>query len=110
MFIFYSIDVDHQQQRTGRHSYGMPPLFALHLAVLKEYGIGIVENKRRAVEGEAAVLFLVDPVFLTVPFEPHRYTKCITRRLGRSTGQEHRPANFPPALSAAARRRSSAER
>jgi hypothetical protein len=24
------------------------------------------------------VLLLVDPVLFTVPFEPHRYTKCIT--------------------------------
>ncbi len=63
---------------TGCGSYGVPPPFACHDPVVAENCVGIVENKRGGLEREAVVLLLVDPVLFTVPFEPHRYTKCIT--------------------------------
>jgi hypothetical protein len=59
----------------------MPPLFTLNNAVLAEKCKRIVENKGGRFEREAAVLPLVDPVLFVVPLKPHRYTKCITRRV-----------------------------
>src|SRR5271165_2440911 len=60
MFILQAIDVDNQQQRAGRTSYGVPPLFARHDAVLAEDCVGIVEHKSRALETEAGVFLFVD--------------------------------------------------
>lgn len=59
----------------------MPPLFALNNAVLAENYKRIVENKSGRFEREAIVLPPIDPVLFIVPLKPHRYTKCITRRL-----------------------------
>jgi hypothetical protein len=56
----------------------MPSLFALCNALFPENGKGIVKNKRSRPERQAIVLPLIDPVLFIVPFEPHRYTKCIT--------------------------------
>jgi hypothetical protein len=67
IFILHSIDVDNQKHRAGCGSYGVPPLFACHDAVLAENRVGIVENKRGGLEREAVVLLPVDPVLLTGP-------------------------------------------
>ena len=56
MFILLAIRVYNQQHRARCGSYGVPPLFAHHDAVLAEDCLGIAENKRRALESEAAVL------------------------------------------------------
>ena len=74
MFILQAIDVDNQQHRARRHSYGVPPLFAGHYAVLAEDCMGIVEHKGRALETKAVVFLFVDPVLFGVPLKPHRYT------------------------------------
>ena len=60
----------------------MPPLFPLRDAVPPENCEGIVKNQCSRLKRQAVVLLLVDPVLLIVPFEPHRYTKCITHEDG----------------------------
>ena len=79
---------------SGAGRDGVPSLFARHDAVFAEGYAGIVENKRRTGKGEAAVsllprLFLINPVLLTVPLKPHRYTNCITPRMRRSNRREY---------------------
>src|ERR1019366_4475292 len=85
IFILHAIYVHDQQQRPLYGSNGMPPLFASHDAILAEHCLGIVENQCRNLERDATVLTLVDPVLFAVPFEPHRYTNCITFTAGKST-------------------------
>src|ERR1035438_3328252 len=60
-------------------------MFASHDAILAEHCLGIVENQCRNLERDATVLTLVDPVLFAVPFEPQRYTNCITFTAGKST-------------------------
>jgi hypothetical protein len=62
MFILQTIDVDNQQQRACRHSYGRATAVRPPRWVLAEDCVGIVEHKRRALETEAAVFLFVDPV------------------------------------------------
>jgi hypothetical protein len=40
---------------------------AVHDSILAEDYVGIIENARRALERDATVIQLVDPVFLAVP-------------------------------------------
>jgi hypothetical protein len=63
----------------------VPPLFAIHDAILAEDYVGIIENQRRTFERDATVLPLVDPVLFAVPLKSHRYTICITLIPGKST-------------------------
>jgi hypothetical protein len=78
MFILHAIDVNNQQYRASCDPYGVPTLLTSHDPVLAEDYIGIVKNKCRALECEAVVFLLVRPILFNIPFEPHRYTKCIT--------------------------------
>ncbi len=75
--------MNNQQYGARSGSYGVPPLFALCDAVFSENCKGIVKNKRSRLKRQTVVLPLVDPVLFIVPFEPHRYTKCITRRTSK---------------------------
>src|SRR5271157_1342162 len=83
--ILHAICVDDQQHRPLRGSNSVPPLVAIHDAILVEDYVGIVENQRRALKRDATVLPLVDPVLFAVPLKPHRYTICITLIPGEST-------------------------
>ena len=73
--------MDNQQYGAQGRSYGMPPLLAPNDTVFSEKRKRIVEDKGGRFEREAVVLPLVDPVLFIVPLKPHRYTKCITRRV-----------------------------
>lgn len=57
-----------------------PPLFAFEDAARPEKQVRIVEYAGSGFEIQAAVLGLIDPVFVRIPFEAHRGTKCITAR------------------------------
>ena len=70
-------------------SNSVPPLFAIHDAILAEDYVGIIENQRCTLECDATVLPLVDPVLFAVPLKSHRYTVCITLIPGKSTGQPY---------------------
>src|ERR1035437_6707272 len=48
--------VDDQQHRPLRGSNSVPPLFAIHDAILAEDYFGIVENQRRTLKRDATVL------------------------------------------------------
>ena len=76
--MLHAIYVNDQHHGPLSGSYGVPPLFATHDAVLAEDYMGIVKNVCRTLERDATVIQLVDPVLFAVPFKSHRYTKCIT--------------------------------
>jgi len=97
--ILHAIRVDNQQERVCRHSYGVPPLFARHDAVLAEHCMRIVEHTGRALETEAVVFLFVDPVLFGVPFKPHRYTKCITVNVEKSNAHVVEPPDRWPSNS-----------
>jgi hypothetical protein len=78
--MLHAIRVDDQQHRPIGGSNGVPPLFAIHNAILAEDNVGIVKDQCRALERDATVSLLVDAVFSAVPLESHRYTIRITFR------------------------------
>ena len=78
IFILHAIHVDDQQHSPVHSSNRVPTLFAIHDTICADDYARIIENKRCSFERDASVLFLVDPIFRTVPFKPHRYTLCIT--------------------------------
>jgi len=53
--MLHAIRVDDQQRRPIRGSNGVPPLFAIHNAILAEDDVGIIKNQRRALERDATV-------------------------------------------------------
>ena len=61
-----------------------PPLFALNNAVFSEKCKRIVESKGGRFERQALCFRWLIPFFFIVPLKPHRYTKCITRRMWRT--------------------------
>src|SRR5260370_26447568 len=73
IFILHAVYVDNQQHSARRGTDGVPPLLAIHDAVLAQNFAGIVENKRRALEREAVVLLQVDAVLFTIPVTLHCY-------------------------------------
>ena len=60
--MLYDICMNDQQDCSFQGSDGVPSLFAGHNAVLSEDCMRIVENERCGLEGDAAMLPLVDPV------------------------------------------------
>src|SRR5664279_4221928 len=71
--ILRAICVDDQQHRSLRGANSVPPLFAIHDAILAEDYFGIVENQRRTLKRDATVLLLVGSVLFAVPLKSHRY-------------------------------------
>jgi hypothetical protein len=53
--MLHAIRVDDQQHRPIRGSNGVPPLLAIHNAILAEDNVGIINNQRRALERDATV-------------------------------------------------------
>jgi len=97
IFVLQAIDVDNQQQRAGRPSYGVPPLFARYDAVLAEDCMGIVEYKSRALKTEAVVFLFVDPVLFSRPIRTASLYKTYNIEFGKSSESENanRRTTFP---------------
>jgi hypothetical protein len=66
MVVLRPIYVHHQEYGAFRGSYGVPPLFALHDAILAEDHVRVVEDKRRTHERETTVFLPVD-LLLKIP-------------------------------------------